>query len=265
MVEHGVAVQVEARGHGGGVAAAVQVVPEQGQVVRIVGNVLGVDLLHHGMREAEAHEPLVLFRRVHEEVHERVAEQVRAAVGVLGCGELQADGLAQPERDLRLPVRQVEVLDALENLRHAAVDAQGAAHVLLELVQGAAVREAAVARRRVAECQHLGAVREAVHIAAVQPAGRPHRAPRLLGVGPLVHLQHHELVLRVGREPGHLPLRVHVLARHRLVLQQLLEEEVVGYVQLHLRAPLLLAQRHDMAYQDAEQVLQPFGKRRDVA
>ena len=131
--------------------------------------------------------------------------------------------------------------------------------MLLELVQGAAVRESAVARRRVAERQHLDPVREAVNVAAVQPPGRPHRAPRLLGVGPL------ELVLRVGREPGHLPLRVHVLARHGLVLQQLLEEEVVGYVQLHLRAPLLLAQRHDVAYQDAEQVLQPLGERSDVA
>ena len=120
--------------------------------------------------------------------------------------------------------------------------------------------------RRCARRQSLGgAVREAVHVAAVQPPGRPHRASRLLGVGPLVHLQHHELVLRVGREPGHLQLRVHVLARHGLVLQQLLEEEVVGYVQLHLRAPLLLAQRHDVAYQDAEQVLQPLGERRDVA
>ena len=49
------------------------------------------------------------------------------------------------------------------------------------------------------------------------------------------------------------------------MLEHLCEEEVVGHVELHLGAPLHLAQGHDVAHQNAEQVLEPLGERRGMA
>lgn len=116
-----------------------------------------------------------------------------------------------------------------------------------------------------AQHQRRVLIGEAGHVALVDVHGRPYGRCRALGLGLPVHVHDDELEFHVVFQAGQLHLRMQVLVGHPCVLEHLREEEIVGHVELDLGAPLHLAQGHDMAHQDAEQVLEPFGQGRGMA